>query len=263
MPSVQIRFYQELNEFLRPGVRFASIQKEVYGSPSVKDLIESCGVPHTEVDLIVVNGESVGFDVPIQGGERIAVYPVFEGLDISPVQRLRPEPLRNPKFVVDANAGRLARLLRMLGFDTLFRSDYTDSELVDISVAERRIILTRDRGVLMRRRVTHGYYLRSSDPDTQAAEVLRRLDLMEGCAPLTRCMNCNGQLREVPWADIRDRIPELSRTCLARKKHPAGLQCESCGQAYWQGSHSPHLAEHIEKLKKLAVDLEVPGADPR
>ena len=156
-PSVaQFRFYEELNDFLAPALRKCEFAYAFTGTPSVKDPIEAIGVPHTEVDLVLVDGESLDFTRRLTGGERVAVYPVFERLDIAPVTRLRARPLRRTRFVLDVHLGKMARYLRLLGFDALYRTDYDDATIIRLSLDEQRIILTRDRGVLKHTAVTHG-----------------------------------------------------------------------------------------------------------
>ncbi len=162
-PTSEFRFYEELNDFLPVESRRRTITVELDRGRSVKDAIESAGVPHPEVDLILVDGESVGFDRVLRGGERVAVYPVFERLDIGPLVHLRPAPLRDPRFVLDSHLGKLARHLRLAGFDALWDKDYADEEIVRISLAEKRIILTRDIGLLKRGAVERGYFVRSTD----------------------------------------------------------------------------------------------------
>ena len=146
--AANFRFYEELNDFLPENKRKIEYSYAFYGTPAVKDAIEAEGVPHTEVDLILVNGKSVGFDYLLQHSDRVSVYPVFETLDISPVIRLREKPLRESKFILDVHLGKLTKLLRRLGFDSNYRNDYSDPEIVNISLKEKRIILTRDRGIL-------------------------------------------------------------------------------------------------------------------
>src|SRR5262249_1742155 len=142
-----------------------------------KDAIEALGVPHTEIDAVLVDGRSVGFGHRLAGGERVAVYPTFELLDITPLTRLRPRPLRVTRFVLDVHLGTLARYLRLVGFDARWQNDYDDATIIDLARRERRIILTRDRGILRNGRVTHGYWLRSTEPTGQLEEVIRALDL--------------------------------------------------------------------------------------
>jgi len=157
---VEVRAYAELNDFLSPDARGTTLARPVRPHQTVKDIVEALGIPHTEIDLVVVDGEPVGFDHRPHPGARLAVYPMFERVDIGPIGRLRPAPLRDPRFVADVHLGRLARLLRLVGFDTRWRNDLTDEELATIGRREHRILLTRDRGLLKRRDVTHGLYLR-------------------------------------------------------------------------------------------------------
>ena len=203
--SVSVRFYAELNDHLPSGQRYRTLQKRLFTPAAAKDLIEGFGVPHTEVDLILINGTSAGFSDIVHPGDRLSVYPVFESFDIGPATRVRPQPLRETKFVLDVHLGRLAVYLRMLGFDARYQSCLTDEELAGISVGEHRILLTRDRGLLKRTLVTHGHWLRQTDSRQQTAEVLDRCDLAFAIRPFTRCMACNALLEDTdkdvarPW----------------------------------------------------------------
>ncbi len=239
--SAEFRFYEELNDFLAPERRRASFTYSVAGTRSVKDAIEAIGVPHTEIDLILVDGHSVGFDRVLRGGERVAVYPVFERLDIAPLQHLRPRPLREPRFVLDVHLGTLARHLRLAGFDCLYRNDYRDSELITIAVAEHRTILTRDKGLLKQRLVTHGYFVRRTESEEQLREVLRAFQLETGLRPFTRCRECNAELRDVPKAEVLERLPEKVRGAYDRFK-----LCPGCGRTYWEGTHYARLRRLLE-----------------
>jgi uncharacterized protein with PIN domain len=249
-----LRFYEELNDFLPPERRKRDIAYRLDRRASVKDVIESLGVPHTEVDLILVDGRSVGFDHIVGEGERISVYPVFERLDIGPVQRLRPEPLRDPRFVCDANLGRLARYLRLLGFDTLYRNDYRDAEVARIAARERRILLSRDRRLLQRRMVTHGAFVHADDPREQAREVVRRFDLAGKARPFTRCTRCNGLLEEVGKAEILHRLEPKTREYYDRFK-----RCRDCGRIYWQGSHHERAQALVRHLLQAGPGAELRG----
>ncbi len=238
-----LRFYAELNDFLPPERRQVTFRQSFSDHQTVKDLIEALGVPHTEVDLILVNGESVDFSHRPADGDRISVYPVFEALDISPLLQVRPEPLREPKFVLDIHLGRLAAYLRMLGFDTLYRNSFDDEELAEISADEHRILLTRDRGLLKRSRVTHGYLVRSDEPKQQAEEVLSRFDLYDSIKPFSRCLQCNEQLGRVEPDQVRDQIPEkVWRHCSEYSR------CEGCGKVYWKGTHYKKMLRLIEQF---------------
>jgi len=243
-PSIAtFRFYAELNDFFPPHKRQRPFAHQFELSASVKDMIEALGVPHTEVDLILANGQSVDFSYPVQPGDRISVYPVFESIDISPIVRVRPQPLRDPRFVLDVHLGRLAGYLRLLGFDTLYRNNYTDEELAQISSRQSRILLTRDRGLLKRSIVTHGYCLRTTNPFEQLSEVLGRFDLLESVRPFQRCMRCNGLPQRVDKAEIIDQLPPKTQ-----QYYNEFRQCQSCGNVYWKGSHYRRMQQFVEQI---------------
>lgn len=172
--NIAIRFYEELNDFLPAEKKKTRFNYEFSGRESVKDLIEAIGIPHTEVDMILVNGKSVDFNYIVQDKDDISVYPVFESFDIKDVQHLRPEPLRNPKFILDVHLGKLARYMRMLGFDSLYENNLNDELIVELSLKEKRTILTRDVGLLKRKNITHGYYIRNTNSEKQIEEVIKR-----------------------------------------------------------------------------------------
>jgi uncharacterized protein len=241
---VDLRVYAELNDFLPPEVRGTTMRRPFRPHQTVKDVIEAAGIPHTEIDLIVIDGEPVGFSHRPSPGDRLAVYPVFETLDIAPVARLRPDPLRDPRFVVDVNLGRLARLLRLLGFDVRFDPGLDDEALAEISRAEHRILLTRDRGLLKRRHVTHGLFVREDPPLDQAVAIVRRLELHDRLAPFSRCLRCGGELAPVAKHEVLDRLEPLTR-----KHVHAFHRCARCAQLYWKGSHHAELAGLVEEVR--------------
>jgi uncharacterized protein with PIN domain len=245
--TAEFRFYEELNDFLPLARRKATFAQTFRGTPSVKDTIEALGVPHTEIDLILVDGRSVGFDHVLRGGERVAVYPMFERLDISPVIRLRPAPLRVTRFVADVHLGTLARHLRLLGFDTRWRNDLTDEAIIETARAERRIILTRDRGILRDGRVTHGYWLRATEPAAQLEEVVRALDLGAAIRPYTRCLECNGRVEPLPRRRAALLVP--LQVFLAFRDF---TRCEDCGRVYWPGSHQTRLERVVARARAAA-----------
>lgn len=216
------------------------------GRRSIKDLIESLGVPHVEVDLILVDGVSVDFSYIVADKNRISVYPLFETLDISTVTHLRPRPLRESRFVLDVHLRRLARYLRLFGFDTEYEDDRDDDELAFISNSEKRILLTRDRQLLMRRIVDRGLYVRNIDPNLQIKEILTRLDLYSQCHPFSRCISCNGILKEIDsreWKEIVAEVPPgVSAWC--REYH----RCTRCRGIYWKGSHYDKLRKKVEDI---------------
>lgn len=243
MPSANFRFYEELNDFLpveKRKTRFAYSFKE---RASIKDMIEAQGIPHTEVDLILVNDESVDFSYIVQDEDRISVYPVFESLDISQLSRVRPEPLRDLKFILDAHLGKLARILRMFGFDVIYDKDSLPDEILSISLSEKRIILTKSRSLLKRRKVTHGFCLNSSDPELQARLVLKRFDLLKCVNPLIRCLECNTILEGVSRDAVAGKVPMDVYEVMDEFKF-----CRKCSKIYWNGSHYQKMRERINKF---------------
>ena len=242
MNKATFRFYEELNDFLPVDQRKQDIAYPFTGNPAIKDPIEAIGIPHTEVELIIVNGDSVGFGYRLQDGDRVAVYPMFESMDVSPIIRLRDKPLRNLTFICDVHLGKLARLMRILGLDTLYRTDYTDAEIVGIAVQENRIILTRDRRLLHHRVIQHGYWIRSQDTDEQMHEVLKRFDLKADIAGLTRCPACNGKLERVAKDSILEQLEPLTI-----RYYNEFFRCVACGQIYWKGSHFDGLKQRSLK----------------
>jgi len=243
--TAEFRFYEELNDFLPPEQRKRTVYYRFNGHPGIKDPIEVFGVPHTEVDLIIVNGQSVGFDYQLQADDRVAVYPVFESLDIGSLTRLREKPLRNPRFILDVNLGKLAKRMRLLGFDSLYRNDYRDAEVVNIAVNERRIVLTRDRRLLFAKHISHGYWVRAVDVDSQVDEVLNRFDLHGSIHPFSRCLVCNGVLAPVAKTEIQDRLEPKTRLY-----YEVFYQCTDCRRIYWDGSHMENMRRRFTALSK-------------
>ena len=243
MPQAHLRFYEELNDFLPAARRKTTFVHFFQGRHSIKDLIEALGVPHAEVDLILVNGVSVDFAYIVQDGDRISVYPVFEALDITPLVRLRPRPLREPRFVLDTHLGQLATYLRLLGFDTLYDADCPDETLAHLSASEKRILLTKDRGLLQRRLVTHGYCVRATRPRQQVREVLERFDLFTAVTPFRRCLRCNGALESVDKQTMADRLPPGTQAY-----SDEFYRCPACDQLYWPGSHSEKMRRFIREI---------------
>lgn len=243
MKRVDVRFYAQLNDFLLPSQQSRQFTWVFEVPGSVKDMIESLGVPHTEVDLILANGEPVDFDHRLRDGERIAVYPAFRSLDLSPVTHMRREPLRSPRFIADTHLGRLAAYLRMLGFDTLYRNSYQDEELAQVSAGEERVLLTRDTGLLMRAIVGRGHYLRATDPANQVLEVLEQFDLIPLLTPFSRCMHCNALLRASSKEAVSHRLlPET------KEHYDEFFICPECERIYWKGSHYHRMQRFIEGL---------------
>ncbi len=250
--SIDIRFYAELNDFLPSAISHRVFSRQFVGTPSVKDTIEAIGVPHTEVDVILVDGRSVDFSQRLYGGERLAVFPVFERFDVSPLTRLRPRPLRVTRFVADVHLGALARNLRLLGFDTTWHRNLADEDIVDIAEREKRIILTRDKGLLKVGRVTHGYWLRATDPTEQFEEVVRALDLGNAIKPYTRCMRCNAVIESVKRSDVAQSVP--LQVFLVYRDFK---RCPGCRRIYWSGSHLRRLDKLVARARSASCSNQL------
>lgn len=227
---VEVRLYGDLSWFCSEVDRHGTTSVP-FGAPrSVKDLIESLGVPHVEVGAVLIDGRSVAFDVLVDAPARVAVYPPLH--DLAPTPGLWPEPPEPRRFVADVHLGTLARRLRLLGFDTWYATDADDADLAARAVADNRVLLTRDRRLLMRRVIRHGYCPRSSDPDEQVEEVVTRYGLASRAEPFTRCAECNAPLATVPKADVLDELPPRTRV-----EHDTFSRCTGCRRVYWPGSH--------------------------
>jgi uncharacterized protein len=245
--TATIRFYAELNDFLAPDRRQRDVRYEFLVPPAVKDVIEAFGVPHTEVDLVLANGISVGFGYRLADGDHISVYPTFERLDIAGLTA-QPEPLREVRFVADGHLGTLARYLRLLGFDTRCDTEWSDETLATTSVSERRILLTRDRDLLKRRAVTHGLFLRHDDPRHQIVDVVRRLHLGKRLHPFTRCMACNGLLKDVDKDLVQEQLQPRTQ-----QQFDEFRSCRDCHRVYWKGSHHRRLLELVAYVRAQAA----------
>lgn len=256
--ATRFRFYAELNDFLAPALRQREFDYVAAPTETVKHAIEALGVPHTEVELILVGGASVGFAHRLRAGDRVAVYPLFEAFDITPLLRLRARPLRDPRFLADAQLGGLARLLRMLGFDTAFAAAGAgDAELVRHALTERRVILSRDRELLKQRDVTHGCFVRAQAPQAQLHEVVERLQLAQLARPFTRCLRCNEVLeaveRDAVLAELPPRVAE---------RHARFNRCPRCRRLYWPGDHWARMRERLQALLRPAHE-DTPGTGSR
>ena len=243
MATATFRFYEELNDFLAPDQRGRDLSCPCARAATVKHMIEALGVPHTEVELILVNGESSAFDRMLEDGDRVSVYPKFECLDVSPLLRVRAHPLRDMRFVADAHLGGLAHLLRMMGFDTLYDNHFEDSEIERIAAHEGRIVLTRDRELLKRRGITHGCYVRAIKSTPQVREIFSRLDLARSARPFSLCLDCNVPLQRVAREAVAERVPPA-----VLERHERFVTCDRCRRVFWEGSHWRCMRALVDEL---------------
>ncbi len=209
------------------------------GPRSVKDAVEAAGAPHTEVGNVLVDGAEAGFTTRLAGGEVVDVHPPSPG-EASP---LWPAPPRPPRFVADVHLGTLARRLRLLGFDAWYRNDAVDTELAAIAARDARILVSRDRGLLKRRSVVHGYCPRSDEPEEQALELARRYGLAVQATPMTRCVRCNGVLEAASRHQVADAVPARSFEAF-----DTFARCTACGHVVWPGSHLEALAGFLRRF---------------
>lgn len=235
MISASFRFHARLNDFLPKEKKDSVIPLTFQAGQSVKHLIEALGIPHTEIKRILAGERPVSMNYLVRDGDQLEVYPVSPG-DAVPRAGLR--------FLLDNHLGRLAAYLRMLGYDSLYRNDYQDEELAEIAEREERILLTRDRRLLMRKAIRYGYWVRSQAPRRQLQEVLERYGISPGPAPFQRCLRCNSMLRPVNKAEILDRLEPLTRQYFDEFH-----LCPACNQIYWKGSHYERMRRIIQSIQ--------------
>ncbi|PSR53707.1 hypothetical protein AHMF7605_09310 [Adhaeribacter arboris] len=243
--TAYFHFFGNLNDFLPSSQKAIVVFHSFSGTPAVKDAIEALGVPHPEVDVILVNGKPEDFYYLLQLNDTVSVYPAgLYNVHFAAYSRQATLPVWN-KFILDVHLGKLVKSLRLLGFDTLYRTDYDDKTIVQLSVMEERIILTRDVGLLKHKAVLWGYWLRSQHPEKQLAEVLAYFHLLPVIQPFTRCLVCNGTLSLVPKESILEKL--LPKT---KRYFQEFHQCQSCGRVFWKGSHYERMEAFVEKLKQ-------------
>jgi uncharacterized protein len=254
MVTATFRFYEELNDFLPAERRRQEFSVACAQAATTKHMIEALGVPHTEVELILVDGESVGFDRLLREGDCVAVYPKFEALDVTPLLRVREQPLRSTRFVADAHLGGLARLLRMAGFDTLYDNRCHDREIADIAGREGRIVLTRDRELLKLRSITHGCYVHALKPAEQLRELIGRLDLARRALPFSLCLVCNAPLRAIDKAAVCERLPPS-----VQASHERFTTCDICHRVFWEGSHWRRMRAVLDESLRAVAAAQAVG----
>ena len=243
MVSATFRFYDGLNDFLARAQRGRAFDAPCARDATTKHMIEALGVPHTEVELILVNGVSTGLDTPIEEGDRIAVYPRFAGIGIGEGTRIATRPPGRLRFAADAHLGGLARLLRMAGFDTTYDNGIGDGTLAQRALEEGRIDLSRDRELLKRREVAYGAYVRARKPQDQLRELFERFELAERARPFTLCLHCNAPLRVASKDEVLARLPPMVRAL----QHEFST-CDVCRRVYWKGSHWKRMAGMLDAV---------------
>jgi uncharacterized protein with PIN domain len=240
--SVRLNLHGDLDFFLPSRTRRKSIERSLTEKTSIKDVIESCGVPHPEVCLILLNGKALDFDYCLTRDAEVDVYP--PGIRYPLFKEERQQVTTITSFVADGHLGKLTRNMRLLGFDVAYDCRADDRQLLAIMESENRALLTRDRRLLMHAVVQTGYCPRSQEPDEQTIEVIRRFDLLGLIAPFTRCLRCNAPLQKVAKTDVIEKLEPLTKIYYKEFR-----RCTSCGQIYWAGSHFDRLQKRIEIIQ--------------
>lgn len=241
--QLSLRFYGSLNDFLLPRQQQQAFAYYLTMPATVKAVVEAVGVPHPEVDLILVNGESVNFDHWVKAGDYVSVYPQFYAIDTAAVSAVRPHAPAQVRFVVDVHLGKLATYLRLLGLDTLYQNNWDDPLLAQLAHAQQRWLLTQDRGLLKRSLVVYGYCVRSHVPQQQLKEIVERFNLRAQIAPLQRCPRCNGEITQVETGQIAERLPAQTQL-----EYDQFFQCLSCWKIYWKGAHYQRIQQLIQSI---------------
>lgn len=244
MKTANFTFHGALNFFLPRRQKNKTVHYEFDWNGSIKDMVEAIAPPHPEIELIVVNEYSVGWDYIVQDKDIVHAYPDYDSVDLASKIRLIPPYQGRAKFVLDTHLGKLAGYLRMMGFDTLYRNDYEDDKLAEVSQAENRILLTRDVGVLKRGIVTYGYFVRNTDPRKRILEISQRYGLAAHIEPFARCMKCNGIVAPADKSQIISEIPEDTASY-----YDEFQRCQSCEQIYWKGSHHQKMERLIDEVR--------------
>lgn len=243
---VFLRFYEELNDFLHPENRKKTFLSIIDTPKTIKQLINSFGIPDVEVDLVLANSHSVPFSYLLKDGDYVSVYPKFESFDISSVTEIRNKPLRNLNFILDVHLGKLAKYLRMLGFDTLYQNNYTDQHLIRLSKESGRVLLTRDKALLNVKQVTRGYWVKNNNAINQIKEVVNRFHLLPLAKPFSRCLKCNAKVQNIDKRLLKNIVsPNIY------SQYSEFSECTGCGNVFWKGSHYRSMVRFIEKLKKM------------
>ena len=240
--TVCLHVFGDLDFFLGSRTRRGKIERHLSEKTSVKDVIESCGIPHPEVDLILLNGNAVDFAYVVTGDAEIELYP--PGIQSSHFREKRLQIHTIREFVADGHLGKLVRDLRLLGIDVAYDPAAEDRQLVEIASKNNRALLTRDRRLLMHAAVHHGYYLRSQNPLEQTIEVLRRFDLGSIVSPFSRCLRCNALLEAAEKEKVVGQLEPLTKIYYDEFR-----RCSGCGQVYWSGSHFTKLQKRLEQIR--------------
>jgi len=236
-------FHHSLNDFLKPDKKNKQVIFPFNGSPAIKDSIEAIGIPHTEVDVITVNDHPVDFYYKISNHDKVAVFPLVA--TIITANSLTPAYVYPLRFVVDVHAGKLAKALRMLGFDVIYDNNYSDYKIAEIAADDNRIVITRDIGLLKHNKIKWGHWLRFQHIDEQIIEVVRKYNLKNKIHPFERCIECNGKIESVRKEEIYELLPLNTR-----EHFNEFYRCHECKKVYWKGSHHTNMLRKIDIITR-------------
>jgi len=245
--TVRLNVHGDLDFFLRSRARGHYIERSLSEKTSIKDVVESCGVPHTEIDLILVNKQPVDFHHALASAAEIDIYPV--GIQFTDCKYKHLQISFVISFIADGHLGKLTRNLRLLGLDVAYDAHAEDRQLLYIMERENRALLTRDRRLLMHSVVSTGYCPRSQNADEQTIEIIRRFNLLGRIAPFTRCLRCNAPLRKVSKTEVLERLEPLTKIYYEQFR-----RCTRCDQIYWAGSHFSKLEKRLGQIRANFAD---------
>ncbi|MFT2008151.1 Mut7-C RNAse domain-containing protein [Pontibacter sp. 13R65] len=237
-------FYGSLNDFLPASYKSKLVPYTFTGAPAVKDAIEALGVPHPEVQGILVNDYPVDFKYQLQQADWVEVYPASAGATWPAHYSIQAPLPTTPTFILDVHLGKLAKSLRLLGFDTLYQNDFTDSTIAQLASEQHRVVLTRDIGLLKHKSIQWGYWLRSQHLEEQLTEVLSYFRLASKFSTFSRCLVCNSLILPVPKAAVLAQLPAKTKLYFDEF-----YQCPTCQRVYWKGSHYERMQEFVQRLK--------------
>lgn len=243
-----LEFEKTFEFFLPRKVGHARVLCPLNRKASVKDIVESYGVPHTEIGSLVFEGQSVDFSFVCPTGGVLSVGTIEAPFDACSPSFLRPHPVDAIRFIADVNVMRLGRLMILAGFDVCCSASYADAQIADIAEQENRIVLTRDTRLLMRKKITFARRIRAEDPYAQLMETLSFFGLKGAVSFFTRCTRCNTLLQPVTKASV---LPLLEPK--TRRYYNEFFQCHRCGQVYWPGSHRDHILKKISAAGLLTT----------
>lgn len=251
MTIAVIQFHDSLQELIRPRNSDPHQRIGFKGRQTIKHLVESLGVPHTEIGQLRTKETEIGLGYLVKNRDMLDAFPATPERDHLSGMFSNGRMVIPARFILDNHLGKLANDLRLLGIDALYNNQYDDRELAENAVSRDLILLSRDRQLLMRKSIQYGYLVRSLFPDEQLREILERFDLFSKINLFERCALCNTILEPVEKQEIENRLEPLTKKYFFDFKI-----CPGCEQVYWRGSHMKRI---LNRLESILPDEIVPG----